>query len=293
MIKKNNFIVVAGIGAVVIMTGAYYAYDFSTGPSGTSGGAGDTVKPVATVLNIRVPRIKAPVAGMVSVPVIQPTGNNPAGEVPVQATPSQTALPPLQISALQSAVDGDGNTIFWQTASSSGTPGTQTGTPATVATILPKPKTSVYSTHLVHKEASPFELLQGTAIPVKLETGIKSDLPGEITAVVRHPVYNSVSGAYVLIPAGSKLVGTCQSKIMAGTACVSVAWTQILFSNGTYMNVGGMTTMFSAKSHRPGHEFNIVVTKDLAFPGPYRHGNRIARMVPASAVVPTIANPYH
>lgn len=291
MIKKNNFIVAAGIGAVVIMAWAYYAYDFSTGPSDISG-AGDTVKPVTTVANIRVPRIKAPVAGMVSVPVIQPTGNNPAGEVPVQARHSQTAHPPLQISTLQSAVNGDGNTIFWQTASSSGTPSTQTGPPATVATTLPKPKTSVYSTHLVRKEASPYELLQGTVIPATLETGIKSDLPGEITAVVSQPIYNSVSGAYVLIPAGSKLVGTYQSKIMAGATRVGVDWTRILFPNGTYMNVGGRLNNVLPKI-TARHGYAINVTKDLVFPGPYRHGNQIARMAPASAVVPTIANPYH
>ncbi len=377
VLKKNNIITAAVIGAVVIMAGAYYAYHFSTGPSDTS--AGDTVKPVTTVADIRVPHIKAPVAGAVSVPAvastvsvpaIQPSGNAPTGEVPAQgAAPLQATQPTLQISTLQSAVDGEGDTISWQTAS--GSPAAPTTAPATAVTALPKPKSSVYSTHLVRKEASPYELLQGTVIPATLETGIKSDLPGEITAVVSQPIYNSVSGAYVLIPAGSKLVGTYQSKIMAGATRVGVAWTRILFPNGTYLQIGGMPgadsrgyaglhdlvndhtwtvfknalllslidvgmavasptsamtttgamtgntalqdgeqalaqTFGQAEAQmmqkainvaptitiRPGYAFNVMVTKDLVFPGPYQHGNQIAQTAPASAAAPTIANPY-
>ncbi|MBU2860310.1 conjugal transfer protein TrbI [Acidithiobacillus ferrooxidans] len=389
VLKKNNIIAAAVIGALVIGTGVYYAYDFSTGPSATH--AGGTVKPVTTVADIRVPHIKAPVAGTVSVPPVASTASVPAIQsagngVPAQganpsqpATPSQGATPaqptPQQL-AFQSAVSGGqggGATISWQTASSgpAGTP-SAVPTPATAATTLSKPKTSVYSTHLVRKEASPYELLQGTVIPATLETGIKSDLPGEITAVVSQPVYNSVSGAYVLIPAGSKLVGTYQSKIMAGATRVGVAWTRILFPNGTYLQIGGMPgadasgyaglhdlvndhtwtvfknalllslidvgmsvasptsamtatggvtgnsalqdgeqalaqTFGQAEAQmmqkainvaptitiRPGYEFNVMVTKDLVFPGPYRHGNQIAPAAPASAAAPTIANPYN
>lgn len=374
VLKKNNIIAAAVIGALVIGTGVYYAYDFSTGPSATH--AGGTVKPVTTVADIRVPHIKAPVAGTVSVPPVASTASVPAiqpagNEVPTQgAAPLQATQPTLQISTLQSAVDGEGDTISWQTAGGTA-PGGTAMAPATAATALPKPKSSVYSTHLVRKEASPYELLQGTVIPATLETGIKSDLPGEITAVVSQPVYNSVSGAYVLIPAGSKLVGTYQSKIMAGATRVGVAWTRILFPNGTYLQIGGMPgadasgyaglhdlvndhtwtvfknalllslidvgmavasptsamtttgamtgntalqdgeqslaqTFGQAEAQmmqkainvaptitiRPGYAFNVMVTKDLVFPGPYQHGNQIAQTAPASVAAPTIANPY-
>ncbi|MHB1658924.1 MAG: TraB/TrbI/VirB10 family type IV secretion system protein, partial [Acidithiobacillus sp.] len=43
---------------------------------------------------------------------------------------------------------------------------------------------------------------------------------------------------------------------------------------------------------RPGYAFNVMVTKDLVFPGPYQHGNQIAPAAPAGAAAPTIANPY-
>ena len=390
VLKKNNIIAAAVIGAVVVLSGAYYAYDLSTGPSATR--AGGMVKPASNPANIAVPRGKVPVAGTVSVPPVASTASVPpitsgaaqAGGVPAQgATPSQGATPaqptPQQL-AFQSAVSGGQGgsaTISWQTASK-GTPGTSSAasalpgaTPAGQAATLPKPKASVYSTHLVRKEASPYELLQGTVIPATLETGIKSDLPGEITAVVSQPVYNSVSGANVLIPAGSKLVGTYQSKIMAGATRVGVAWTRVLFPNGTYLQIGGMPgadasgyagfhdlvndhtwtvfknalllslidvgmavasptsamtttgamtgntalqdgeqslaqTFGQAEAQmmqkainiaptitiRPGYELNVMVTKDLVFPGPYRHGNQIASTAPASAAAPTIANPY-
>ena len=383
VLKKNSILTAAVLGAVVIGAGAYFAYDFSTGPSATS--AGDTVSPVTNVADIRVPHIKAPTSGTVSAPPVASTASvppiasggatAPAGEVPAPA-PATPAQPTPQQLAFQAAVSGggQGDAISWQTASGAGSPGSplQGATPAgQQATALPKPKSSVYSTHLVRKEASPYELLQGTVIPATLETGIKSDLPGEITAVVSQPVYNSVSGAYVLIPAGSKLVGTYDSKIIAGATRVGVAWTRILFPNGTYMQIGGMPgadgsgyagfhdlvndhtwtvfknalllslidvgmsvasptsamtatggvtgnsalqdgeqalaqTFGQAEAQmmqkainvaptitiRPGYAFNVMVTKDLVFPGPYQHGNQIANTAPASAAGPTIANPY-
>jgi type IV secretion system protein VirB10 len=50
---------------------------------------------------------------------------------------------------------------------------------------------------------------------------------------------------------------------------------------------------------RPGYAFNVVVTKDLVFPGPYKpykNGNGVTEIAPtaaASAAAPTFANPYN
>lgn len=96
-----------------------------------------------------------------------------------------------------------------------------------------------YNTHLLRRPVSPFEVLAGSTIPAVLETGIDSDLPGQITALVSQPVYSSVSGAYVLIPAGTKIVGTYASSPKMGQNRVFVAWTQLIFPNGTTMNLSG------------------------------------------------------
>uniref|UniRef100_E6QNV4 Conjugation TrbI family protein n=1 Tax=mine drainage metagenome TaxID=410659 RepID=E6QNV4_9ZZZZ len=92
---------------------------------------------------------------------------------------------------------------------------------------------------LVTRETSPYEILSGSVIPAVLQAGIKSYLPGEITAVVSQNVYSSVNGATLLIPAGAKLVGTYDTQTALGINRLAVAWTRIEFPNGTTMNLPG------------------------------------------------------
>jgi type IV secretory pathway VirB10-like protein len=47
----------------------------------------------------------------------------------------------------------------------------------------------------------------GAVIPAALITGIRSDLPGEITAQVTENVYDSPTGKYLLVPQGARLIG--------------------------------------------------------------------------------------
>jgi type IV secretion system protein VirB10 len=98
----------------------------------------------------------------------------------------------------------------------------------------------VYDQHLVRRPASPYELMEGSVIPATLNTAINSNLAGMITAVVSRNVYDSESGAYLLIPAGSKLVGMYSSKVLPGQGRVAVAWRRIEFPNGSYINLGNM-----------------------------------------------------
>jgi len=50
--------------------------------------------------------------------------------------------------------------------------------------------------------ASPFVIQAGSAIPAALLTGLRSDLPGQITAQVTANVFDSPTGRHLLIPAG-------------------------------------------------------------------------------------------
>lgn len=96
-----------------------------------------------------------------------------------------------------------------------------------------------YNAHLLRRPMSPYEIMAGSVIPAVLETGIDSDLPGMITAIVSQNVYASTSGAYLLIPAGAKIVGSYASSPKMGQDRVFVAWTQLVFPNGSAMNLGG------------------------------------------------------
>lgn len=75
-------------------------------------------------------------------------------------------------------------------------------------------------------------LLTGTLVPVTLITGIDSSLDGQITAQVREDVYDSITGSSVLIPAGSRLIGSYGGDGSMNAGRVSVKFTRIIFPDG-------------------------------------------------------------
>jgi type IV secretion system protein VirB10 len=101
-------------------------------------------------------------------------------------------------------------------------------------------KHSDYLDAHVEKPISPYELQAGTVIPATLITGIKSGISGLVTAMVRQPVYGSINGRYVLVPVGTKIIGIYDNNVLMGQKRVLVAWTRLIFPNGSYINIGGM-----------------------------------------------------
>lgn len=85
-----------------------------------------------------------------------------------------------------------------------------------------------------------FELWQGTKIPATLDQKLTSDNPGQITAIVNHDVYDSLTGKYVLIPATAHLVGEYDSHIAYAQNRIPIVWNVINFPDGTYLNLGRM-----------------------------------------------------
>lgn len=84
------------------------------------------------------------------------------------------------------------------------------------------------------------ELKRGSVIPATLITGLNSDLPGHITAQVRQNVYDSATGHYLLIPQGSKLLGRYDSDISFGQSRVLAVWTDLIFPDGSTLQLEGM-----------------------------------------------------
>ena len=80
--------------------------------------------------------------------------------------------------------------------------------------------------------ASPYEIQAGTVIPGALVTGINSDLPGQIIGVVTENVFDSVTGKYLLIPQGSRLLGRYSSVVGNGENRVLIAWQRLILPNG-------------------------------------------------------------
>lgn len=97
-----------------------------------------------------------------------------------------------------------------------------------------------YLPNRVVPQQSRYELKRGSVIPATLITGIDSDLPGRITAQVSQNVFDSATGHYLLIPQGTKLFGRYDSKVSFGQSRVLVVWTDIIFPNGSTVQIGGM-----------------------------------------------------
>lgn len=82
------------------------------------------------------------------------------------------------------------------------------------------------------RAASPFVVQSGTIIPAALMTGIRSDLPGQITAQVTEAVFDSPTGRAKLIPQGARLIGQYDSQVAFGQSRVLLVWTRLLMPNG-------------------------------------------------------------
>jgi type IV secretion system protein TrbI len=80
--------------------------------------------------------------------------------------------------------------------------------------------------------ASPFVLQAGTVIPAALITGIRSDLPGQITAQITENIYDSPTGRARLVPQGARLIGVYDSQVAFGQSRVLLVWTRLIMPNG-------------------------------------------------------------
>ncbi|MFQ6163429.1 TrbI/VirB10 family protein [Sinorhizobium meliloti] len=85
----------------------------------------------------------------------------------------------------------------------------------------------------VQEKASPYILQAGSVIAAALITGIKSDLPGSITAQVTENVYDSPTGAHLLIPQGARLIGQYDSQVAFGQSRVLLVWNRVVMPDGT------------------------------------------------------------
>jgi len=82
------------------------------------------------------------------------------------------------------------------------------------------------------RPATPFVVQAGTIIPAALITGIRSDLPGQITAQVTEAVFDSPTGRAKLIPQGARLIGIYDSQVAFGQSRVLLVWTRLIMPNG-------------------------------------------------------------
>lgn len=125
------------------------------------------------------------------------------------------------------------------------------------------PRGEIYNPHSVEDPISPYQVMAGTMIPASLVTGINSDLPGTIIAQVTQPVFDTVTGAHLLIPQGSRLLGRYQSDVSFGQDRALVVWDRLIFPDGTSLRIeepGADAEGYAGLSDRTDHHWGRVFT---------------------------------
>lgn len=87
--------------------------------------------------------------------------------------------------------------------------------------------------HSLLSAPSPWTLSAGTVIPASLITGINSDLPGIVLAQVTEAVRDSAAGTAVLVPQGSRLIGSYDSMVAFGQKRALIVWQRIVLPDGS------------------------------------------------------------
>ncbi len=91
----------------------------------------------------------------------------------------------------------------------------------------------IYASGRLQTPASPFQVMAGTIIPAAMVTGLNSDLPGQAISTVTEPVYDTVTGKTLLIPQGSRLLGTYDAQVTYGQSRVLLVWTRLIMPDGS------------------------------------------------------------
>ena len=98
----------------------------------------------------------------------------------------------------------------------------------------------IYNPHALQTPASPYQLMAGSVIAASLITGINSDLPGLVVAQVTENVHDTVTGSILLIPQGSRLIGTYDSVVAFGQKRALLVWQRIVMPDGSSIEIDNL-----------------------------------------------------
>jgi type IV secretion system protein VirB10 len=98
-------------------------------------------------------------------------------------------------------------------------------------------------------------IAQGKLIHAILETAINTDLPGSLRAIITRDIYGE-SGKNILIPKGSRVVGTYDHEVKAGQTRVVVKWDRLIRPDGVDIALDAGGTDELGRSGVMGHVDN-------------------------------------
>lgn len=81
-------------------------------------------------------------------------------------------------------------------------------------------------------------LQAGTMFPAMLHTGINTDHEGQVIAMIQSDIYDTATGSTLLIPMGSKIIGSYAAGAKDNSDRVSVTFSSIVFPDGGSYSIG-------------------------------------------------------
>lgn len=91
--------------------------------------------------------------------------------------------------------------------------------------------------HTLTAAPSPYLLSAGSVISASLITGLRSDIPGLVTAQITYQVFDSPTGRILLIPQGSRLIGSYDSVVAFGQKRALIVWQRIMLPDGSSLRI--------------------------------------------------------
>lgn len=234
-----------------------------------------------------VPKLGSPLPGDLGGPILaaRREGENvpvpPLGAIPATPTPPPD---PRLAAEQQAAQEKDSARTSRLFLGSSGTGGEHISSPSAPPTadtgpdakpepsgkrafLKPRGPAATLSAERIEAAAHPNILQAGSIISAALITGIRSDLPGQITAQVTQNVYDSPTGRILLIPQGSRLIGEYDSQILAGQNRVLLAWDRLILPGGKSILLdrfpGADTSGMSGLNDRTDYHWGNLVKASL------------------------------
>jgi type IV secretory pathway VirB10-like protein len=190
---------------------------------------GDLGRPILNAQN-------APSAGMAAIDSEQQRLDQEVEAARLSRLFASTSIREVASSIAQAASVG-ASTILPNQTSQPAHPGaddtfTQNGQDRKLAFVNASVDTRTTSPDRVAAPASTHVVQAGNIIPAALITGIRSDLPGQITAQVTESVFDSPTGRFLLVPQGTRLIGIYDSQVAFGQSRVLLVWTRLIMPNG-------------------------------------------------------------
>ncbi|MCH2546412.1 MAG: hypothetical protein MK052_02215 [Alphaproteobacteria bacterium] len=236
-------VLVVIIGGVLIVGIALYALFSGDDEGAKSGNEGDSIMnarnntPSGAMRTPSAPQVPLPPA---PTPVLEAPPTPPA-PIPPPPVPQVNKVDPTQLSKVEQERRGSSMLVHSGNAravgnAARGDKGFPGSDPNLVFTREYLSSTNADQSVATLMGNMNYIVAQGKVIDAVLETAINTDLPGPLRAIVSHDIY-AESGRQVMIPKGSRLIGSYNSSVDRGQTRVYVIWARVIRPDGIDIQV--------------------------------------------------------